>query len=96
MSIANLHNKPDVSATEDATTFAAEFTEDASSVEQRLSVIIPTFHVEKTWGPCRWMPRVDDAGVTVLPNKGDSCVVVFAETADPGMPEVWIVAWWPS
>jgi hypothetical protein len=96
MSISDLHNKTVKTATESVSTYAAEFNEDASSVEDRLDVIVPVFHTEKTWGPCRWMPRVDDAGDTVLPMKGDSCVVAFAESEDPGMPEVWVVAWWPS
>lgn len=96
MSIADLHNRTKTTATEGPTTYAAEFTEGAASVNDQLSVTIPAFHTEKTWGPCRWMPRVDNAGVTVLPIEGDRCVVVLAESGDSGMPEIWVVAWWPS
>lgn len=96
MTIADLHNKDVTSATVEHSIFAAEFTESATSVLDRLNVTIPAFHIEKSWGPCRWMPRVDDAGVTVLPAKGDHCVVVLAETGNVGMPEIWVTAWWES
>lgn len=94
MSVADLHNKTTSAGMADVTTFAAEFAEDASSLTDRVSVIIPAFHVEKAWGPCRWMPRVDASGDPVLPSEGDSCVVVLAETEDPGTPDIWVVAWW--
>jgi hypothetical protein len=96
MSIADLHNRISKTVTEDVSLLAAEFTEGATSVADRLNVSITAFHTEKDWGPCRWTPRVDDAGDTVLPVEGDRCVVALAESGSPGMPEIWVVAWWPS
>lgn len=55
-----------------------------------VEVTIPAFNADLTWDPAPWMPRGED-----LPAKGDRCLVAFAETDDPGEPEVWVVAWWP-
>lgn len=74
----------------------AEFTESASSVDNRLEIIIPVKDPNRSWGPYGWPTRVDDSGSPIYPNSGDPCVVGLAETEDPGMPRIWILAWEPS
>lgn len=59
---------------------------DAANLSDPLPVILPDFDADITWGPCRWQSR--DAAT--LPNKGDTCLVIFDNRREP-----WIVAWWP-
>lgn len=76
--------------------FMGEVRESASSPTDEIELIVPAFSREKRWGPCSFMPRVDEAGETVLPSAGDPCAVALFETGDPGMPESIIVWWEPS
>lgn len=83
----------DLLGTESSSTplWAGIIEEDAASESDQLEVTIPAFDPDQTWGPCPWMPR----GAT-LPSKGDACVVGMAESDEPGTPDIWIIAWWPS
>lgn len=54
-------------------------------------VAIKGFHPDHRWGPCRWMPRVDDAGDTVNPTVGDVALVGFDDEDNP-----WVICWWPQ
>ncbi len=76
--------------------YAGKFDEDATSVDDLLEVIADGFDKNSTWGPAPWMPRVDDAGSPVLPQRGDRCVIALAETETQGTAEIWIIGWWPS
>lgn len=71
--------------------YDGKIAEDASSDTDLIEVILPAFSENDGWGPCPWMPRGD-----TLPQRGDRCCVVLAETDTPGEEEPWIVAWWPS
>jgi len=66
------------------------FNDNISSVSDEVFIVVPTFDENQKFGPCRWMPRVDDDGVTVLPQRGDPALLVITDNNDP-----WVVAWWP-
>jgi hypothetical protein len=72
--------------------FEGRVEEDAVDEDSMVLVSIGAFANDQTWGPCPWMPR----GSGLLPTKGDRCLIVLATTEDPGTPEIWIAAWWPS
>jgi hypothetical protein len=69
--------------------------EDATTVNEKIEVTIPSFDDATPWGPCAWTPSVNDAGEVVYPEKGDPCLVALAATDEPGAIGVWIVMWWP-
>jgi hypothetical protein len=60
---------------------------DAAGVTSSVMVVIPRYHPQLRWGPCRWMPRGDSV---TLPTRGDEAIVMFDDTNTP-----FIVAWWP-
>jgi hypothetical protein len=63
---------------------------DVEGVSDLAPVVVPAFDPSLEFCRAPWMPRGD-----TLPAEGDRCVVVLAETDEPGTPEPWIVAWWP-
>lgn len=70
--------------------------QDAANVNDKVLVTVLAFDEQLTWGPAPFMPRVDDAGDVELPQDGDRCVVLLAETDDPGEPAVWILGYDPT
>lgn len=58
----------------------------AAGMTSTVEVLIGAFDAKHRFGPCRWMAR--DA--TALPERGDSCLVVFDEKQRP-----FVIAWWP-
>lgn len=59
----------------------------AADVTQAVMVVIPRYHPQLRWGPCRWMPRGESL---TYPTRGDKAIVMFDDTNTP-----FIVAWWP-
>jgi hypothetical protein len=92
MGIADLHNRE----SSPSGLYEAIIVGNPASVTDEIEVTIPAFDPQLKWGPMPWPSRVDDAGATVYPSDGDRCVVVLAETDEPGTPEPWCVGWWPS
>lgn len=84
------------SSSSDLVLYAGHFAEDAADVSGELLVTVDSFDPDITWGPAPWMPRVDDAGATVLPQKGDKCAIGLAESEMAGTAEVWVLAWRPN
>lgn len=67
---------------------------DVANVHDQVMVTVVLFDKEIMWGPMPWMPRVDDAGLTVLPQEGDPCIVALAATDEPGTPDEWMIGYW--
>jgi hypothetical protein len=57
----------------------------APDADRRVTVTIPTFHPDQTFGPCPYMPRGG-----ALPAVGARCLVALDET---GIQEPWVPAW---
>ena len=76
--------------------FTGHIAETATDPTDHVQVVVDAFSREKWWGPCGFMPRVDDAGDLVLPSRGDPCIVALAESRDVGMPRPVIVWWEPD
>ncbi len=93
---ADLHNSRSSSPSNDLVLYAGHFSEDADDTSSQIEVTVDAFDPDINWGPASWMPRVDDDGNTVLPQKGDKCAVGLAESEIAGTPEVWVRAWWPN
>lgn len=69
--------------------YAGEFATSAESTLDEVTVLLPGVDGGvNRFGPASWMPRVDDAGETVYPTRGDACLVMFDDDGDP-----WVVAW---
>lgn len=69
--------------------WSAEFANTIASVNDGAYVLIEGIDESVSkFGPAIWMTRVDDAGDTVLPTRGDPCLVVFDDTGQP-----WVVSW---
>lgn len=51
-----------------------------------VEVLIDAYDGVHRFGPCRWGPR-DPNG---LPERGDTCIVVFDEQNRP-----YVIGWWP-
>lgn len=55
-------------------------------------VLIPTLDDgEHTFGPCPWPMIVDDDGVPVYPQEGDSALVALSDRGD-----TWVISWYPA
>lgn len=70
-----------------------EFTEDIVDTESLVMVLVPSFSKRDEWGPCRWMPKIDNAGMVIYPREGDKCVVALAATEERGTDEIWVIAY---
>lgn len=73
------------------TVFEGTFIDTATSTTDTLRVIVPAFDDGEHAYECAWAPRVDDAGVTVLPVTGDWALVT--ESAEG---TVCVILWQPS
>jgi hypothetical protein len=67
--------------------------QDALNENDRVLVTVLAYDKELTWGPAPFMPRATAGGGVDLPQEGDPCVVVLAETDSPGEPSVWILGY---
>lgn len=77
--------------------FVGEIRSTATSVDDTVRVKVPSFSNTHIFSDeCKFMPRVDDAGDTVLPSTGDPCVITLAEDNVPGTPMPVITWWEPS
>jgi hypothetical protein len=52
----------------------------------RVSIRIPEMNDNLVFDDIRWMSRDS----TMLPQAGDTCLVIFDNDREP-----WVVAWWP-
>jgi len=84
----------------------AVIAETATTVDQKIKVMIPAFDATLLWGPCKWAPRFEPQTVNVaesgesahnivvpkfvMPIVGDQAMVCLDNTK-----EVWIIMWWP-
>lgn len=68
--------------------YHAEIRENALSVSDDITVLIPEIDAKILQGPCKFMPRVDDLGDTVLPTVGDPALVAFSDLTQP------FIVWW--
>jgi hypothetical protein len=76
--------------------FLGEIAPNADTVNDKVLVTVSAYDDDLTWGPAPFSPRIDDDGEAVLPQEGDACVVLLAETPDPGEPFVLIVWFDPN
>lgn len=72
-------------------TYEGVVAKNPGSVATQLFVTIPAIDRQAMHGPCKWTPRVDDAGATVLPVIGDTALITISEDGNP-----WVIAWWPA
>lgn len=89
MSFADIIKKPPP-----ASLYDGQLVADVAALTDLARVVLPSFDRELEW-EAPWMPRVNTTGGLVLPRTGDRCIAALAETEDPGLPEVWIIGWWP-
>jgi hypothetical protein len=68
-------------------TWRAIVATNATDLDTEVMVIVPAFHPQLQWGPCKWMPRGDSIS---FPTRGDQALIVYDEEQTP-----WIIAWWP-
>lgn len=80
---------------QDSFLYEGVISQDAANVNDRVLVTVLAHDRQQTFGPAPFHPRVDDDGAVVLPQEGDSCVVGFAATDDPGTPTIWILSYEP-
>lgn len=70
----------------------AHFTNDLTSVSDTAFVRLESIDGGVTdYGPCGWVPRVDDLGNPVYPLAGNVCLLIFDDDDNP-----WIPVWWPA
>lgn len=72
-------------------TYEAVIAEDVGSVADEVFVIAEGYGGGHVVGPCRWMPRVDGIGQTVLPARGDAAILTVTDEG-----ECWVTSWWST
>lgn len=83
--VANLITQP----TGTRLLFDGTIARDVESMADLAEIVVPAFDPDHIFTSAPWMPRG-----AALPQAGDACVVVLAETDVAGTPEPWIVGWW--
>jgi hypothetical protein len=66
--------------------YSGRISRGASTMDDKVWVVIAALSTDREIGPCRWQARDD----TSKPARGDRCFVQFDDNQ-----EAWVIAWWP-